>query len=339
MSLTSQFPPLHDVLAAHGIDPATEEPFPNDGWSGAQLTRLRRDGASFILRRDSLARDWIARATHDGPVLREAWFAANVDDLLPDNVRAPYLGVGRDGDEFGLLMRDLTGVLFDWSKPIEVADLDAVLHALRALHAQPIRDELADAAAWTPLRERVLLISRPSLERRGPARDAVADRLLPGWDAFDRLAPPAARDLVRSLSKHPEPLLRALELRPKRLLHGDLKLANAGIAADGAVEMVDWQMVMCGAVDIELGWFLVANVAALPLAADAVLRRYDDADLDLAWIVGLLLRGWRKGYDAEAGVTHPSGMTAREDLAMWSERAVAAARQLNWERRDPGEER
>jgi hypothetical protein len=80
---------------------------------------------------------------------------------------------------------------------------------------------------------------------------------------------------------------------------------------------------------VELGWFLASNVATLPLPADETLARYDTAaDLGLAWIVGLLLRGWRKGYDAEAGLVHPSGMSAADDLALWSRRAVAAARAL-----------
>jgi hypothetical protein len=336
--LKAEFAPLHDVLAAHGIDPANEEPFPNDGWSGALLTRLRRDNETFILRRDSVAGDWIARATNDGPILREAWFATHGAYLLPSQVRVPYIGVGRDGDEFGLLMRDLSGVLFDWSQPIELTQLDAVLAALRALHRQQIPDELTQTGPWTPLRERILLISRPSLEREGPQRDAVAERLLPGWDAFDRVAPAPARELVIELSRNPEPLLDALGARPHALLHGDLKLANAGIAPDGAVEMVDWQMLMHAPVDIELGWFLAANVATLPLPAHAVLARYG-ADAELAWIVGLLLRGWRKGYDAEAEVTHPSGMSAREDLELWSERALAAANRLSWERRDRVAER
>jgi aminoglycoside phosphotransferase (APT) family kinase protein len=166
----------------------------------------------------------------------------------------------------------------------------------------------------------------------------VAERLLPGWDAFERVAPKDARDLVATLAVEPAPLLRALEARPNALLHGDLKLANAGIASDGAVEMVDWQMVMHAAVDIEMGWFLAANVATLPLPADDVLARYG-GDAELAWIVGLLLRGWRKGYDAEANITHPSGMTARNDLELWSERAVDAASRLSWERRDRASER
>jgi thiamine kinase-like enzyme len=49
------------------------------------------------------------------------------------------------------------------------------------------------------------------------------------------------------------------------------------------------------------------------------------AQLDLTWIVGLLLRGWRKGLDAEAGAVLPSGVSAAADLAWWSGHAVDAA--------------
>jgi Phosphotransferase enzyme family len=50
-----------------------------------------------------------------------------------------------------------------------------------------------------------------------------------------------------------------------------------------------------------------------------------DAQRDLAWIVGLLLRGWRKGLDAEAGGRLGSGVAASDDLALWCEHAVEAA--------------
>lgn len=51
-----------------------------------------------------------------------------------------------------------------------------------------------------------------------------------------------------------------------------------------------------------------------------------DAQVDLAWIVGLLLRGWRKGLDAEAGAILGSGVSAADDLALWCDRALEAAR-------------
>ena len=50
-----------------------------------------------------------------------------------------------------------------------------------------------------------------------------------------------------------------------------------------------------------------------------------DAQRDLTWIVGLLLRGWRKGLDAEADVVLGSGVRATDDLAWWSAQAVEAA--------------
>jgi hypothetical protein len=50
-----------------------------------------------------------------------------------------------------------------------------------------------------------------------------------------------------------------------------------------------------------------------------------EVQADLAWIVGLLLRGWRKGLDAGSGTPTGAGASAADDLAWWSRRAVAAA--------------
>jgi hypothetical protein len=325
--------PLADLLARFGLDAAAEEPFPNDGWSGASLGLLRRgDADRFVLKRDSLAQDWIAQSTGDGHVLREAWFAAH-GPALPSPVRAPYLGAGVDGDEFGILMPDLTSVLFDWDAPITVSELNRVISGLAALHGYAWTASVRpDDGSWCPLRERITLICRASLERAGPARDAVGDRILPGWDAFDRRAPATARELINSLGEDPGPLLDALARLPSTLIHGDLKLANVGIEPDGTIDLVDWQMVSLAPVAVELGWFLVSNVASLPLPPEVVLDRYWQASgsdgarqNDIAILVGLLLRGWRKGYDAEAGITLASGVSAVDDLAWWCNRALEAA--------------
>ena len=333
--------PLPELLRRNGLAGTREHPFPNDGWSGAALTLINRGSDRFVLKRDSLAGDWIAQATADGPILREAWFAAH-GPPLPSPIRAPYLGAGIDGEEFGILMPDLSGVLFDWDAPISVGDLDHILGGLAEMHGYPWSVSAAiDPGHWCPLRERVTLICRASLERPGAARDAVADRILPGWDAFDRVAVPAVRDLIQGLGEEPRALLDALGQLPSTLIHGDLKLANVGIEPDRTIDLVDWQMVSVAPVAVELGWFLVSNVASLPLQPGDVLARYNDeargrggdtahlgewqAQVDAAILVGLLLRGWRKGADAEAGLILASGGSAVDDLAWWCDRALEAA--------------
>lgn len=323
-------PQLDARLAEHRIDRASEEPFPNDGWSGATLTRLvDADGRGYVLKRSRRDRDWIGQATHD-EARRELRLAQH-RALLPPPVRYSVVATAEDPDETAILMDDLSEVLFDWNRTISVGELDRVLEALSALHQDP-GSGLASTDLWTGWEDRVTLICRSSLERPGPARDAVADRILPGWDAWDRVATPAAKRVIAALDEDAEPLLDALGREPVGLIHGDLKLANVGIAADGAVEVVDWQMVTVAPAAMELGWFLVSNVNALPLPPDEVLDRYwrirgrdPGRENDLAVLVGLLLRGWRKGADAEAGITLGSGVSAADDLAWWCERAIEAA--------------
>jgi hypothetical protein len=338
--MTGELPNLASVLEQHGLDGVAEEPLAHDGWSGARITRLTRgDGTRFVVKRDSLARDWIARATNDHPELREA-LLVRAAPALPAPVRLPHLAVARDGDEIALLMPDLTSTLLTWEAPVDEPTVDRVLAALAALHREPWHAALPSAFPWTDLETRVLLLTRRSAARYEAAGLPVGERFRLGWEAFDRHAAVDARSLIDRLTEDPRPLFGALARQPRVGLHGDLKLGNAGLAADGSVWLIDWQMTLVAPAAVELGWFLVCNVAGLPLDPDATLERYrvaaglpNDAqwaaERDLAIIVGLLLRGWRKGYDADAGLTLPSGWTAAEDLRWWGDAAVeAAARRL-----------
>ena len=304
------------------------------------MTRLTRgDGARFVLKRDSLARDWISRVTGDVPELREA-LLVRARPAMPAPVTLPHLGVGHEGDDVVLLMPDLTDVLIRWEAPIDVDTLDRVLAALAALHREPWHARLPPTFPWTDLPRRLLLLTRTAAADYEAQGLPFAARFLQGWDAFDRHTRPPARELVARLTADPAPLFAALARLPNAGLHGDVKLGNVGLAADGSVPMIDWQMTMVAPVAIELGWFLAGNVSGLPVPPDEVLERYRvaaeapadarwEAQHDLAVITGLFLRGWRKGLDADAGAAHPSGLSAVDDLRWWATTAVAAAeRQL-----------
>jgi acetylornithine deacetylase/succinyl-diaminopimelate desuccinylase-like protein len=89
-------------LSEHGLDGLPEAPFPNDGWSGATLTQVRRGDDAFVIKRTSWAQDWIARATRDH-ALREG-FVAGGQLPLPAPFRSPYLGAARDDTAVAMLM-------------------------------------------------------------------------------------------------------------------------------------------------------------------------------------------------------------------------------------------
>lgn len=328
--------PLADLLAEHQLTGVPEAPMQHDGWSGALLTRVTRDdGARFVIKRDSLARDWIARVTGDDPELREA-LLVRASPPMPAPVNLPHLGVARDGDDIALLMPDLADVLIRWEQPIDVATLERVLDALAALHRVPWQRSVPDGFPWTDRTRRLLLLTRTSAAAYDAQGLRFGARFIQGWDDFARLTGPEARDLIDRLTADPAPLFAALDRLPTAGLHGDLKLGNVGLTDDGSVPMIDWQMTLIAPVAVELGWFLVANVAGLPLPPDEVLDRYrlaaglpaDEvwaAQWDLSIITGLFLRGWRKGLDAEAAVVHPNGLAAVDDLAWWAVNAAAAA--------------
>lgn len=288
-----------------------------------------------MLKRDSLALDWIARTTGDVPELREA-LLVDAAPAMPGPIRLPHIGAARDGETIALLMPDLTGTLVPWERPVDEATLDRVLDALAALHGAPWHAALPAGFPWTPLLPRLGLLTRHAAARYDAAGLPFGRRFLDGWDAFARLVRPPALAVIDGLGADPGPLVRALDRLPVAGLHGDLKLGNVGLADDGSVPVIDWQMTLVAPVAVELGWFLVANVAGLPVQPDEVLERYrraaglaDDetwaAQWDLAILVGLLLRGWRKGLDTEAGVVYPNGVAAAKDLAWWGANATAAA--------------
>jgi hypothetical protein len=319
-------------------------------------TSAARDWIVRATRDDAIREAWLANAKDP--------MAGWLHDLGLAQTIA-YLGAGVDANgEAAILMPDLSTELVAWERPshepvIDVVATDRLIDRIALLHSLPWSEVVTAATTaageppppWCPLPERLTLLTRRSATGYAADGNPVGEIFLGGWDGFDRLAPQAARDLLDRLGADPAPLVAALGRLPSVGLHGDLKLANVALLDGERVGFIDWQMTLQAPVAVELGWFIVTNSAELPIPPDEVLARYrtsigwyagrwgsgtkphDFAGLvgdwelqrDLAVIVGLLLRGWRKGRDAEAGVTLASGLPAEDDLAWWCARAVEAA--------------
>lgn len=343
-SLSARHPDLAALLGAHRLTGVTEEPLTHAGFSGAHITRLRRDdGAAFVLKRMSIERDWIMRATDD-IACREAAFAA-ASIALPEHIGTPALDTARDGDGHALLMIDISQHLVTPAFPspfpmktaesthapaandvITPATLDTIIVRMAELHALPL--PARNALPWCGLQERLTLLT-PDTARIAEAYGApVARDIIGGWALFDRDAPADVAALIRGLSRDPSPLLRALNALPPALLHGDLKLDNIGVDGAGRTWLIDWAMPLLAPPAVELGWFLAINSRRIPVSLDDVMSRYAEAARipererhdALTVLCGLLLRGWRKALDAEAGET--------DELRWWCKRAREASRIL-----------
>lgn len=319
------FPDAATLLAAHGLSGATREPMTHDGFSGAELVRLRRDdGASFVLKTMSVERDWIMRATDDVRC-REAALAPP-PFALPTAVQTPSLGAARDGDGYALLMADIAPSLLP-PGPIGESTLDTIIAAMAALHATVLPPGAMEAPYWCGLAERLTLLTPAGADVAARCGAPVAADLVAGWALFRRHATPRGLETIDALAADPAPLVGALGMLEPALLHGDLKLDNIGVDGDGRIWLIDWAMALVAPPAVDLAWFLAVNSRRLPVALDEVMRRYADASSlppagrarhdALVTVCALLLRGWRKALDAEAG--------DGEELAWWCERVEAAA--------------
>lgn len=309
----------------HGLHAEDETSFAHAGFSGARLSRIvrRADGMTFVLKRLRYADDWIMEATAD-TVHREPRASAVVPTQGP--ISTPTLSVARTDDGAAILMRDITSVLLPQAT-VRPPDVRRIIASVADLHRTPP----PVGVPWCDTRRRLLLLT-PAGARIAAAHGApVAADLDRGWRLFSRYATRDASDIVVRLMRDVAPLLRALDTLPQAFLHGDLKFDNIGLSADGGLLLIDWAMTLVAAPAVELGWFLAINSTRMDLTLDDALdayagaaalprdiRRRHDA---LAAVCGLLLRGWRKALDADAG--RPA------ELAWWCER-VEAARGLLW---------
>ena len=157
-----------------------------------------------------------------------------------------YLGAAADGDGVAILMPDLSTELIAWERPghdpvIDDPTLRRVIESVARLHAMPWSRVLEaarerdgePAPPWCPLAERLTLLHPARRRRRTrPTATRSAQRFLAGWDAFDRRAPAAARELIDGLGEDPSPLVAALGRpagrRPARRSQAGQRGAAAG---------------------------------------------------------------------------------------------------------------
>jgi hypothetical protein len=305
-------------------------------------------GSRYILKRISLAWDWLMRATDDRLCRSVRLWQYGFFDRMPPCIEHGILACAESGEGWAILMRDVGATLVPYSR-FSVADNECLLNAMAALHATFF--EAPDLANPTlglcTLRHLYTMFSPQTGRREAGGPDEIPRRIPEGWDLALTLVEPDVADVLQELVRDPTPLCNALGRYPKTLVHGDWRHANVGILGgeQTQVVMLDWQLATAAPPSVELGRYLGTNSALLPVAKEAALAyyrqrladrlgsRFDNSwwrpQLELgllggfvqdAWAIALKATRWHVGAGARD--------RWRADLEWWSERVRAGAKWL-----------
>jgi hypothetical protein len=233
-------------------------------------------GVSLIVKRTLLSQDWAAVCTSDRigrqaqllqtPALDEVWQVfAN-----------PYIACAAESDHVGVLMDDLSDHI--WADrlevpdppPISASDEDALLLALARLHARYWQsDALGESWLLEPAGRFAMLGPLGRWTQHYP--EWLVQQVPRGWKATLTRVTEAVRTL---LTTPPEVLGERCASLPQTLLHGDPKVSNFAVLADGRVAAIDWAWIGSGPSTLDLGWYLAINGGRLACSKEAVIARY-----------------------------------------------------------------
>jgi hypothetical protein len=303
------------------------EPIVSDGKSGSLLERGRLDdGTSVVVKHADRRRDWIMQATGDEGRIASLW-AGGIFERLPASIDHVLLDVEPVPGGAVVVMRDVSAALLADGRGLRAAHrqvLGAAADLHRAFAGEPVGTELCDLSDY------YAFLSPVVCERFAPDHD-VPRLAVEGWGRFHSLVPADVSEVIAAVHADPGRLAGALLNRVSTLVHGDLKLANLGLADDRVIAL-DWGTLTTWAPPaVEYAWYLAINGAALAESHDDLLAQArgasDDRD-DTAWALALLGGLAQLGWEKALGATGDDPVTrARETegLRWWSRQARAAA--------------
>ena len=299
------------------------EPFFNtDSKSGSAFERVVIDGESLIVKHVHVDEDWTMRFNGDvgcNPV--QVW-KSGLMDAAPEHIEhgviAVAAGFGRNGWGGAILMRDLSEAMIPAGDTVLTVEQHAsLLDSLAALSARLWGWK--DDVGLTPLENRWTWFNPASLsveEARGWP-DPVPPIAQKGWQQFGDRAPVDVRRVIDEMRSCPDALVTAMRSTPLTFVHGDWKMGNLGIDADGRTVLIDWTYPGEGPCCYELAWYLAINRARMPETKEAAINRFRsslerhgldctdwfDRQLALSLLAALVVFGWEKalGDDDELG--------------------------------------
>jgi hypothetical protein len=261
------------------------------GNSGNPIERVRlADSSELILKRVSPEWDWLSRSTGDDGRIVTMW-DQGVFARMPASIEHAVVDVQRDGTAWSILMRDVSTTLLSEEIRHDRATVRQLLSRVADLH-NAFWDE--DIPSLCSIEQRYGMLSLATAEREKGKHEG--DLIVRAWESFHANAPADIADVVTALADRPTLIGDELRKCSQTLIHGDLRLGNAGFDGDRLV-LLDWgDRSGIAPPAVELAWFIGFDAHRLAIPPDDVIAefrsaygdRFEQRALDLGLIGGLL---------------------------------------------------
>ena len=253
-------------LAGQSISSVRCAPFEHNGLAGSELLAVETDegqGPRYVLKRASLERDYLMRASGDRRCRSVTLWQHGLLDRLSPNIDHAIVACATDGPGWGILMRDVSKALFSRERSPDAAETERILDAMAAQHAAFWEaPELVDPALGLCSLQQLFRPYLPASVRKEPEPQSPPSWLIKaikeGWELLPTLAEPDVSDILGRLAADPRPLCDALLRYPCTLVHGDPRSANLGVSdsVQRRVILLDWQGATYAPPGIDPAWYL-----------------------------------------------------------------------------------
>ena len=107
----------------------------HSGLAGGRLSDVNTNLGRFVLKQMSIDSDWIMFASADKQCRAVRLWQYGLLDQLRPHLEHKIIACARDKAGWAILMRDLTGHVYAWDKPMDPALVPVFLDQLATLHA------------------------------------------------------------------------------------------------------------------------------------------------------------------------------------------------------------
>jgi hypothetical protein len=298
-------------------------PIGSAGNSGNPIERVTLvDGRVLVLKRVSPEWDWLSRATKDDGRIATMW-EDGLFDRMPASIDHATVAVEREEAGWNVFMRDVSHTLLSEDVRHDRRSVRRLLKAVSELHGAFWDQHHPNLCS---IEDRYGMLSPQTGQRETELGSPAGSLILRAWDVFYEHAPREIADVITVLAENPQPIADELRTCTQTLIHGDLRLGNAGFDGDRLV-LLDWgDRTGIAPPAVELAWFIGFDAHRLEISADDVVSefrelyadRFEERALALSLIGGLVHLGAHLGLKILSAGDDKKRAAAKAELSWWT---------------------